>query len=60
MTYGFHAEAEEEPNQAIDYYNECQLCLAGKFHMKYILLYKALSIIPEHGPAFRRIPAAVS
>lgn len=24
MTYSFHAEAEYELNQAVDYYNECQ------------------------------------
>ena len=31
MTYGFHADAEEELNQAIDYYNECQPMLGWEF-----------------------------
>lgn len=31
MTYGFNAEAEEELNQAIDYYNGCQQMLEWEF-----------------------------
>lgn len=52
MTYGFHAEAEEELNQAIDYYNECQPMLGWEFARE---VHTAIQSIVNHPRAWTRL-----
>ncbi len=52
MNYGFHAEAEEELNQAIDYYNECQPSLGWDFASE---VYTAMQNIVNHPKAWTRL-----
>ena len=59
MTYGFHAAAEAELQQAVDYYNACRANLGWEFAAEVQAAIQNIVAHPRLGHLCRSVPGGV-